>query len=117
MNPRKRLLLVILAAIFLLSSISPLLSPVRLTVRNNTYTTVYLKLEGKKAYYYLSVYPGDVETYSIQPTLYKATFWGCGTKKVIRKLNIRQQIRLIFPPCNAGKKSTEKKILRILFSK
>jgi|GEM_PF-5296405 len=39
MNPRKRLLRVILAAIFLLSSISPLLSPVRLTVRNDTYIT------------------------------------------------------------------------------
>ncbi|RCK76933.1 MAG: hypothetical protein ANABAC_3358 [Anaerolineae bacterium] len=117
MNTRKRLLLLVLAAIFVLSSISPLVSPVRLTVRNNTYTTVYLKLEGKNAYYYLSVYPGDVESYTIKPTLYKATFWGCGTKKVFRKLNIRQQIRIIFPPCNATAKSTEKKILRVLFSK
>lgn len=116
MIAQKRLLLLVLAAVFFLSSISPLVSPVRLTVRNNTYTTVTLKLEGKKAYYYLSVYPGDVDSFSIKPTLYKATFWGCGTKKVIRKLNIRQQIRLIFPPCNASKKSTEKKILRVLFS-
>ncbi|GAB4478093.1 MAG: hypothetical protein Kow0088_17620 [Anaerolineales bacterium] len=117
MGARKRLLFLVLAAVFFLSSISPLVNPIRLTVRNNTYTTVYLKLEGKKAYYYLSVYPRDIETFSIKPTLYKATFWGCGTKKVIRQLNIRQQIRIIFPPCNAPKKSTEKKILRILFSK
>ncbi len=116
MSNRKRLLLVVFAAVFLLSSISPLISPVRLTVRNNTYSPVYIKLEGKRAYYYLSVYPG-VETYTVKPTLYKATFWGCGTKKVIRKLHIRQQIRMIFPPCNAPKRSTEKKILRVLFSK
>ncbi len=116
MNARKRLLLLVFAAVFFLSSISPLINPVRLTVRNNTSSTVFIKLEGKKAYYYLSVYPG-VETYTVKPTLYKATFWGCGTKRVIRKLHIRQQIRMIFPPCNAPKKSTEKKILRILFSK
>lgn len=117
MSARKRLLLLVLAGVFFLSSVSPLINPVRLTVRNNTHTTVYLKLEGKKAYYYLSVYPGDVETYSVKPTLYKATFWGCGTKKVIRKLYIRQQIRIVFPVCNASKKSTEKKVLRVLFSK
>lgn len=117
MSARKRLLLLVLAAVLCLSSISSLIGPVRLTVRNNTHTTVYLKLEGKKAYYYLSVYPGDVESFSIKPTRYKATFWGCGTKKVIRKLNIQQQIRIVFPVCNASKKVTEKKILRVLFSK
>lgn len=116
MSARKRLLLLVLAAVFFLSSISSQVKPVRLTVRNNTHTNIYLKLEGKQAYYYLSVYPGDTETYSIKPTLYKATFWGCGTKKVIRKLSIRQQIRIVFPVCNASKKSTERKILRVLFS-
>jgi hypothetical protein len=116
MNPRIRLLLSLWVAVFMLSAVSPLISPVRLTVRNNTHTTVYLKLEGKKAYYTLSVYPGDVENYTIKATVYKATFWGCGTKRVFNRLNIRQQIRIVFPVCNATQKSTEKKILRVLFT-
>lgn len=116
MNAQKRLLFLVLAAVFFLSSISPLVNPVRLTIRNNTHTTISVKLEAKKAYYYLSVYPGEVEVYSVMPTVYKATFWGCGTKKVFRKLTIRQQLRIVFPVCNASKRSTEKKILRILFS-
>lgn len=116
MNTRKPLFLLILAAVFFLSSISPLVKPVRLTIRNNTHATVSVKLEAKRAYYYLRVYPGEVEVYSVVPTVYKATFWGCGTKKVFRKLTIRQQLRIVFPVCNASKRSTEKKILRILFS-
>ncbi|MCX8062908.1 MAG: hypothetical protein N3D16_10040 [Anaerolineales bacterium] len=117
MNTQKHVLLLILMAVCFLSSISPLVNPVRLTIRNNTHDSVSVKLEAKKAYYYLSVYPGEVEVYSVIPALYKATFWGCGTKKVIRKLNIRQQIRIVFPVCNASKRATEKKILRLLFSK
>ncbi len=115
-NPKSILLLVLLF-VFIFSSISaPYFGKVRLTVRNNTNAKVWIKLEAKNAFYYLRVEPG-AETYTIKPALYKATFWGCGAKKVLRKLDIHTQFRFVFPVCNAAKKPTEKNILRILFNK
>ncbi|MGB9586202.1 MAG: hypothetical protein ACPL4H_10495 [Anaerolineales bacterium] len=117
MKGNQKLIGLVLLAILLLSSISPYsFGKVRLTVRNNTNAKVWIKLEAKNAFYYLRIEPGS-ETYTIKPTLYKATFWGCGEKKVLRKLDIHTQFRIVFPVCNAVEKPTEKNVLRIIFSK
>lgn len=117
MKANQRLLGLVFLAVFILSSVAPYgFWKVRLTVRNNTNDTVYIKLEAKKAFYYLTV-KDSYETYTVKPALYKATFWGCGTKKVIKKLEINRQLRMTFPVCNAKTKPTEKNVLRIIFSK
>ena len=115
MKANKRLLLLVLLSVFLFSAIAtPYSYKVRLTVRNNTYAKVWIKLEAKNAFYYLRVSPGT-ETYTIKPTVYKATFWGCGEKKVLRKLDIHTQFRIVFPVCNAPDRPTEKNVLRVNF--
>lgn len=117
MKANRQLIGLVLCAVLLLSSITPFyFGKVRLTVRNNTNDTVYIKLEAKNAFYYLTV-KDDYETYTIKPTLYKATFWGCGEKKVLRKLDIHTQFRIVFPVCNAGVRPTEKNVLRVIFNK
>ncbi len=117
MKSNRKLIVLMLLATLLLSSVAPYsFGKVRLTVRNNTDAKVWIKLEAKNAFYYLRVEPGT-ETYTIKPTLYKATFWGCGEKKIIRKLDIHTQFRIVFPVCNAVEKPTEKNVLRIIFSK
>lgn len=115
MKANRRLIGFFLLAALMLSSVSPLyFGKVRLIVRNNTSDTVYIKLEAKKAFYYLTV-KSDYETYTVKPALYKATFWGCGSKKVIKKLEINRQLRMVFPVCNSAVKPTEKNVLRIVF--
>ncbi|MFZ5808035.1 MAG: hypothetical protein ACOY16_02025 [Chloroflexota bacterium] len=117
MKANHRLIGLVLLAVFFFSSVTPFyFGKVRLTVRNNTNDTVYIKLEAKKAFYYLTV-KDSYETYTVKPALYKATFWGCGSKKVIKKLEINRQLRMIFPVCNAVQKPTEKNVLRIIFNK
>lgn len=113
-------LVLILVVSFFLEAASPAFWVVRLTVRNNTYSNVYIKLESSSAYYYLTVKPdNDVKEFTVKTNTYKATFWGCGEKKVIKKLAITQQLRINFPACNAASRSSDGKIvgkvLRIVF--
>ncbi|MGB9673886.1 MAG: hypothetical protein ACPL3P_07075 [Anaerolineales bacterium] len=117
MKANLKLISVVLLAVLLFSAITPFyFGKVRLTVRNNTNAKVWIKLEAKNAFYYLRLEPGT-ESYTIKPSVYKATFWGCGSKKVLRNLDIHTQFRIVFPVCNATAKSTEKNVLRVLFSK
>jgi hypothetical protein len=105
--------LFILITSLLLSAAAPAYNLVELTVRNNTHNTVYIKLEGKSFYYLTVKY--DEKVFTIKTGTYKATLWGCGSKKTIRKLVISKNLRLVFPTCNAKKRSTESKVLRIQF--
>ena len=114
------LVLILVASLFL-EGAAPAFGLVRLTVRNNTNDTVYIKLEGSSAFYYLTVKPYDDELkeFTVKSKTYKATFWGCGEKKTIKKLVITQQLRINFPVCNATPRPSDGKIvgktLRIVF--
>lgn len=103
----------ILIVSLLLTAAAPAFNLVQLTIRNNTQSPVYVKLEGKHFYYLTVKY--DQKEFTIQTGEYKATLWGCGSKKTIRKLIITQNLRLVFPACNARIRSTESKVLRIYF--
>jgi hypothetical protein len=106
---------VILIASLLLGAADPESFLVALTIRNNTYDTVYVKLEGK-TFYYLTVKTYDEEkVFTVKTGLYKATIWGCGSKKVIQKFNISKNLRLTVPACNAKKRANTKKVIRVYF--
>lgn len=108
-------ILVVLLASLLLTAALPAWGNARLTVRNNTTELVIVKLENPNAYYYLRVHPGQ-KLFSVKEKIYKATIWGCRNKKVIKKLDISGNLKISIPVCNAPKRGTEKRILRVLFT-
>jgi hypothetical protein len=105
--------LFIVIASLLLTAAAPAFGLVQLTIRNNTHYPVYVKLEGK-SFYYLTVKYEEKE-FTVKTGEYKATLWGCGSKKIIRKLVISRNLRMVFPACNSIPRSTESKVLRIYF--
>jgi len=114
------LVLILVSSLFL-EAAAPAFGLVRLTVHNNTNSKVYIKLESSSAFYYLTVKPDDDDKeFTVKTKTYKATFWGCGEKKTIKKLEITQQLRINFPVCNATSRPSDGKIvgkvLRIVFS-
>ncbi len=86
-----------------------------LTIKNNTHTKVYVKLEAPKAYYYFKINPGVTKKYTIKSTTYKATFWGCYSKKIIKKWEVNRKYKILFPVCNARDHGNEMGVLRIIF--
>ncbi len=86
-----------------------------LTVKNNTHTKVYIKLQAPKAYYYFKINPGVTKYYTIKSTTYKATFWGCYSKKIIKKWEVDRKYKILFPICNSDDHGNEAGVLRILF--
>lgn len=85
------------------------------TVKNNTHTKVYIKLQAPKAYYYFKINPGVTKKYTIKSTTYKATFWGCYSKKIIKKWDVNRKYKILFPICNARDHGNEAGVLRIIF--
>jgi hypothetical protein len=86
-----------------------------LTIKNNTHTKVYIKLEAPKAYYYLKINPGVTKKYTIRSTTYKATFWGCYSKKIIKKWEVNRKYKILFPVCGSDEHGNEMGVLRIIF--
>lgn len=115
----KRLVFIVLF-IFLISFLLSAASPAGwgkygVTVKNNTHTKVYIKLEAPKAYYYFKINPGVTKKYTIKAATYKATFWGCYSKKIIKKWEVNRKYKILFPVCNAKAHGNEMGVLRILF--
>ncbi|NMC11531.1 MAG: hypothetical protein GYA34_01460 [Chloroflexi bacterium] len=86
-----------------------------LTIKNNTHTKVFIKLEAPKAFYYFKLNPGVTKKYTIKGTTYKATFWGCYSKKIIKKWEVNRKYKILFPVCNAQDHGNEMGVLRIIF--
>jgi len=85
------------------------------TVKNNTHTKVYIKLQAPKAYYYFKINPGVTKKYTIKSATYKATFWGCYSKKIIKKWEVDRKYKILFPICGSSNKGNEMGVLRIIF--
>ncbi|MBN1537747.1 MAG: hypothetical protein JW908_13500 [Anaerolineales bacterium] len=106
---------VLLTSFFLSAALPAGWGKYRVTVKNNTHTKVYIKLQAPKAYYYFKLNPGTKKNYTIKAATYKATFWGCYSKKVIKKWELNRKYKILFPVCNARDHGNEMGVLRILF--
>lgn len=85
------------------------------TVKNNTHTKVYIKLQAPKAYYYFKINPGVTKKYTIRSATYKATFWGCYSKKIIKKWEVDRKYKILLPICGSDDHGNEAGVLRIIF--
>ncbi len=86
-----------------------------LTVKNNTHMKVFIKLEAPKAYYYFRLNPGATKKYTVKAATYKATFWGCNSKKILKKWEFDRKYKILFPVCGSEDKGNEMGVLRIIF--
>jgi hypothetical protein len=87
---------------------------VGVTIINRTNGLVYVSVVPDPAtvVYFMAVITGDRERFTVPRGIYSHTTYACG-KTVYGKLDLRQQVTLVFTPCgsdpaNSGERGIEK---------